>query len=163
MCVRERVQGQASLPVSDASQSRDLWKLVKGLTFRSSVDALFGPRFLKELGGGGLQDTFWRFEQGFEMAASPLPHVLQPTFRHARASLLEAFRCGAPAGGMPGERRSEEGGGEERTQQPAVWEKEGDPESARSARPQPRSWLRQRGLFLAERDPPTRLPQGGPG
>lgn len=55
-------------------------------------------------GGGGavpacsaqaqrLQDAFFAFEAGFELAASPVPHLLQPRFLAARRTLLRALRC----------------------------------------------------------------------
>ena len=55
-------------------------------------------------GGGGavpacsaqaqrLQDAFFAFEAGFELAASPVPHLLQPRFLAARRALLRALRC----------------------------------------------------------------------
>ena len=39
-----------------------------------------------------LQDAFFAFEGGFEMAASPLPHLLQPRFLAARRTLVAALR-----------------------------------------------------------------------
>jgi len=39
-----------------------------------------------------LQDTFFVFEEGFELAASPLPHILQPRFLAARRRLLAELR-----------------------------------------------------------------------
>ncbi|PRW32663.1 24-hydroxycholesterol 7-alpha-hydroxylase [Chlorella sorokiniana] len=64
-------------------------------------------------GGGGvqpaansrarrLQDAFFAFEGGFEMAASPLPHLLQPRFLAARRTLLAALRESHRAGHFEG-------------------------------------------------------------
>jgi hypothetical protein len=92
------------------------------LVFHSSVALLFGPRFLGppdelaqpkpaadgggEVSGGGsssngggmrradrLRQAFFAFEAGFELAASPVPHALQPSFLAARRRLLAALRC----------------------------------------------------------------------
>jgi hypothetical protein len=41
-----------------------------------------------------LQRDFFAFEAGFELAASPVPHILQPGFLAARRRLLAALRCG---------------------------------------------------------------------
>lgn len=40
-----------------------------------------------------LQADFFAFEEGFELAASPVPHILQPRFLGARRRLVAALRC----------------------------------------------------------------------
>lgn len=62
------------------------------LLWEAAVPALFGERFWARAGGAALRPMFAAFEAGFELAASPLPHVLQPRFRAARRALLEALR-----------------------------------------------------------------------
>ena len=71
----------------------ELYGLVQRLVFRASVSLLFGPTFLKRGGRDRLHALFCDFDGGFEMAASPVPHVLQPRFVAARRRLLAALRC----------------------------------------------------------------------
>lgn len=61
------------------------------LLWEAAVPALFGARFWAR-GARALRPAFAAFEAGFELAASPLPHALQPRFRAARRALLEALR-----------------------------------------------------------------------
>ncbi|EFN50765.1 hypothetical protein CHLNCDRAFT_142513 [Chlorella variabilis] len=49
-----------------------------------------------------LQQTFFVFEAGFELAASPVPHLLQPRFLAARRRLLAALRESHRAGHLEG-------------------------------------------------------------
>lgn len=94
---------------------------MKTLVFQASVGALLGEAFLwgeqpqscstesshdgSNSGGGGapasaaaaahalgLQQDFFAFEEGFELAASPLPHMFQPKFLAARRRLVAALR-----------------------------------------------------------------------
>ena len=46
-----------------------------------------------------LERDFFAFEAGFELAASPVPHALQPRFLAARRRLLAALRCAPPGPG----------------------------------------------------------------
>lgn len=62
------------------------------LLWEAAVPALFGARFWARAGGRALRPMFAAFEAAFELAASPLPHALQPRFRAARHALLEALR-----------------------------------------------------------------------
>ena len=62
------------------------------LLWEASVPAVFGARFWARAGGAALRPMFAAFEAGFELAASPLPHALQPRFCAARRALLEALR-----------------------------------------------------------------------
>ena len=103
-----------------AAGQLDLVAELKSLMFQASVAALFGPQFLGQKPGQGqaqvhpgsaaaaaagassgraeaLQEAFFTFEAGFEMAASPLPHLFQPRFLAARRRLVAALRCGADA------------------------------------------------------------------
>ena len=58
----------------------------------AAVPALFGARFWARAGAPRCGRRLRRSEAGFELAASPLPHALQPRFRAARRALLEALR-----------------------------------------------------------------------
>lgn len=51
----------------------------RSTVFRAAVKVLFGDELMRIPPGGAeqLEGTFFRFEEGFELAASPLPHVLQ--------------------------------------------------------------------------------------
>ena len=70
----------------------DLLETVKRLLFDSVAALLFGEAFLEAHGCGKLRAAFFDFEEEFELAASPLPHALQPRFCRARSTLLAAFR-----------------------------------------------------------------------
>ena len=45
-----------------------------------------------------LAATFFEFEEGFELSASPVPHIFQPRFLRARRRLLAALRQGRGGG-----------------------------------------------------------------
>lgn len=104
----------AQLADWEPSGQLELSGTVQRLVFHSSVALLFGPRFLglpdgaaqpEQAAGGGhgkskgtqradrLRQDFFAFEAGFELAASPVPHLLQPRFLAARRRLLAALRC----------------------------------------------------------------------
>lgn len=70
----------------------ELFGAVKDTLFDASVQTLFGAPFVNHHGCAPLQKAFYEFEEGFEMAASPVPHFLQPTFCKARTTLLAALR-----------------------------------------------------------------------
>jgi hypothetical protein len=70
----------------------ELLQGMKDLLFRPTVAALFGEAFCARHGAAALQDAFFAFEAGFELAASPLPQALQRRFCAARRALLRAFR-----------------------------------------------------------------------
>jgi 24-hydroxycholesterol 7alpha-hydroxylase len=69
----------------------ELSEAVAKLVFSASVEALFGAVFLQRHGEGYLYQAFFEFEECFELAASPIPHFLQPKFKKARRKLLEAI------------------------------------------------------------------------
>jgi len=69
---------------------------VKQLLFDSVAALLFGEAFLAAHGSRKLRAAFFNFEEAFELAASPMPHVLQPRFCRARTALLAAFRQDSP-------------------------------------------------------------------
>lgn len=71
----------------------DLMSCIKQILFPAAVESLFGAAFLHHHGSKRLQKAFFAFEAGFELAASPVPHFLQPSFCQGRRALLEAFRC----------------------------------------------------------------------
>ena len=74
---------------------------VKDILFPSALESIFGAEFLHHHGAAKLQTAFFAFEEGFELAASPAPHVLQPTFCRARKTLLEALKyVGLPHAGI---------------------------------------------------------------
>ncbi len=65
---------------------------VKEVLFAPTVQALFGAEFCSRHGPAALADAFFGFESGFELAASPLPHILQRSFSASRSRLLANFR-----------------------------------------------------------------------
>lgn len=65
---------------------------IKDILFPAAVESIFGAAFLQHHSVARLQQAFFKFEEGFELAASPLPHFLQPSFCQAKRALLEAFR-----------------------------------------------------------------------
>lgn len=67
----------------------ELFGAVRMVVFRAAVDVLFGLD-LSVIAGGAerLEDTFFEFEEAFELAASPWPHALQPRFTKSRTLLL---------------------------------------------------------------------------
>lgn len=74
----------------------DLLETVKTSLFHTVCRLLFGPAFVAAHGSKALRAAFFDFEEAFELAASPLPHLLQPKFCRARRTLLTAFRCAGP-------------------------------------------------------------------
>ena len=75
-----------------ASAQAGLLVLVKDLVFRPTVEVLYGAAFCQAQDMARLQQAFFSFESGFELAASPVPHVLQRAFCAARSHLLTSFR-----------------------------------------------------------------------
>lgn len=65
---------------------------IKKILFPVALKSVFGAAFLDSHGSEPIQKAFFAFEEGFELAASPLPHFLQPSFCQGRQALLEAFR-----------------------------------------------------------------------
>ena len=65
---------------------------IKKILFPAALKSIFGAAFLDSHGSEPIQKAFFAFEEGFELAASPLPHFLQPSFCQGRQALLEAFR-----------------------------------------------------------------------
>jgi cytochrome P450 len=70
----------------------DLFEAVKAFLFPVAVESLFGAAFVHRHGASALQDAFFALDEGFEMAASPIPHILQPSFCKAKRYLIEALR-----------------------------------------------------------------------
>ena len=75
-----------------AENQVELVGALEELLWEAAVPALLGARFCARAGGAALRPAFAAFEAGFELAASPLPHALQPCFRAARRALLKALR-----------------------------------------------------------------------
>lgn len=75
----------------------DPLETVKASLFHSVCRLLFGRAFVVAHGSKALQAAFFDFEEAFELAASPLPHLLQPKFCRARRTLLGAFRTSVAA------------------------------------------------------------------
>lgn len=71
----------------------DLMEAVKVSLFDAVARLLYGRQFVDAHGCSALRAAFFTFEDAFELAASPLPHIFQPRFRRARSTLLSAFRC----------------------------------------------------------------------
>ncbi|KAI8474677.1 MAG: cytochrome P450 [Monoraphidium minutum] len=80
----------------------ELWAASKALVFQSAGRQLFGRAFFDRWGGDRLQSTFFVFEEHFEIAASPVPHLLLPAFRRSRADLLRMLRASIAAGDFGG-------------------------------------------------------------
>ena len=71
----------------------DLLELIKDMVFQPTVELLYGAAFVAgQEDMAQLQQAFFDFEAGFELAASPVPHVLQCNFTAARRYLLACFR-----------------------------------------------------------------------
>ena len=70
----------------------DLMACIKQILFPAALKSIFGAAFLGYHGSEQLQKAFFAFAEGFELAASHLPHFLQPSFCQGRRALLEAFR-----------------------------------------------------------------------
>jgi len=97
---QQQQQQQQELSTSNGSArvKMELTEAVAKLVFSASVESLFGAAFLQRHGEGYLYQAFFEFEQCFELAASPIPHFLQPKFKKARRKLLKAitksYLCG---------------------------------------------------------------------
>ena len=70
----------------------DLVAVIRLVMFEAAVATVFGGAFLQRHDWRKLQASFHTFETSFELAASPVPHLCLPSFRHARKHLLNAFR-----------------------------------------------------------------------
>ena len=73
-----------------------LLETVKDLVFEPTVEVLYGAAFVAAQDMARLQQAFFDFEAGFELAASPVPHMLQRSFCSARRHLLNVFRQDTP-------------------------------------------------------------------
>ena len=71
----------------------DLMQCIKDILFPAAMESIFGAAFLQHHSTARLQQAFFKFEEGFELAASPMPHLLQPSFCQGKRTLLEALRC----------------------------------------------------------------------
>ena len=71
----------------------ELFDSIKCVIFPAAVESLFGSRFVARHGIGNLQNAFFELDEGFELAASPIPHIFHPRFVHARRYLTTALRC----------------------------------------------------------------------
>ncbi|KAL3148124.1 hypothetical protein ABBQ38_014405 [Trebouxia sp. C0009 RCD-2024] len=80
----------------------DLMCCIKQILFPAALESIFGAAFLQHHGSRPLQIAFFAFEEGFELAASPVPHFLQPSFCQGRRALLEAFRISWAEGHFEG-------------------------------------------------------------
>lgn len=87
--------------MSNAGEA-DLMSCIKKILFPAALESIFGAAFLRHHGSERLQKAFFAFEEGFELAASPVPHFLQPSFCKGRQALLEAFRISWTEGHFAG-------------------------------------------------------------
>ena len=69
-----------------------LLETVKDMVFQPTVEVLYGTGFVTAQDMVHLQRLFFDFEAGFELAASPVPHIVQRPFSAARKHLLAVFR-----------------------------------------------------------------------
>ena len=65
---------------------------VKVTVLSAVARLLYGRAFVAAHGSAALRDAFYTFEETFELAASPVPHLFQQRFCRARSFLLAAFR-----------------------------------------------------------------------
>ncbi|CAL5225964.1 g8766 [Coccomyxa viridis] len=79
-----------------------LLETIKNLVFEPTVKMLYGGAFVAAQDMVRLQQAFFDFEAGFELAASPVPHTLQRSFCSARTHLLTVFRESFTAGQLEG-------------------------------------------------------------
>ena len=79
------------MPLPGPHWQVELFAATRSVVFRAAVGVLFGERLFQCVPGGAeqLERTFFRFEEAFELAASPVPHALQGGFTAARADLLQ--------------------------------------------------------------------------
>ncbi|KAF6254878.1 cytochrome P450 [Scenedesmus sp. NREL 46B-D3] len=80
----------------------ELWSACQRLVFQSAGRVLFGEAFFARHGLDAVQHEFLTFEENFEIAASPIPHLLLPAFRQSRSRLLSMFRESLAAGDFTG-------------------------------------------------------------
>lgn len=96
MCVVSCSTAEEMLAVSSKQGSCcvqvGLLSVVKDLVYAPTVEVLYGKASLAANDILTLQQAFFEFEAGFELAASPVPHILQRKFCAARRHLLQAFR-----------------------------------------------------------------------
>ncbi len=78
----------------------DLYLSIRRLVFGAGVETLFGPKAFEFESETDLEETFYAFECGFELAASPVPHALQPVFCQAREGLLKWLADGSQRDGF---------------------------------------------------------------
>jgi len=69
-----------------------LLDMVKDMVFQPTVEVLYGTAFVTAQDMAHLERSFFNFEAGFELAASPVPHIVQRAFSAARKHLLAVFR-----------------------------------------------------------------------
>ncbi|KAK9866545.1 hypothetical protein WJX84_008214 [Apatococcus fuscideae] len=81
----------------------DLMETVSQVLTPAAIRMLFGAAFLERHGTQAVLRAFATFESGFELAASPVPHWLQPGWRRARAWLLSALRQSLACGDLEGQ------------------------------------------------------------
>lgn len=70
----------------------DLFESIKRVVFSAGVESLFGSAFVLRHGIENLQKQFSYLDEGFELAASPMPQFLQRKFVRARHYLTQALR-----------------------------------------------------------------------
>ena len=70
----------------------ELMGTVNGVLTPAAIQMLFGRPFLERHRQAAVLQAFATFESGFELAASPVPHWLQPGWKRARSWLLSALR-----------------------------------------------------------------------
>lgn len=66
--------------------------MVRDVVFQPTVEVLYGTAFVAAQDMAHLQRAFFDFEAGFELAASPVPHIVQRPFSAARKHLLAVLR-----------------------------------------------------------------------
>eukprot|EP00879_Flechtneria_rotunda_P018291 GHRR01019188.1.p1 GENE.GHRR01019188.1~~GHRR01019188.1.p1 ORF type:complete len:508 (+),score=214.12 GHRR01019188.1:966-2489(+) len=80
----------------------ELWESCQQLVFDCAAQVLFGTRFFQRHGLTDVRQSFLVFEEQFEVAASPVPHLLLPKFRKAKHQLLSMFKASLAAGDFKG-------------------------------------------------------------
>ena len=91
-------------PTNQPSTPLDLVAATRRLLLTSGLSSIFSDHFLVHLSQHHptFFDDFTIFEAGFELAASPLPLWLQPTWCAARRRLVAALSSGRKGGALEG-------------------------------------------------------------
>ena len=71
-------------------EETDLQQWTRSLMFQASLPALFGARFAAE--NPDCEHNFYEMEEEFELATTPIPHLLLKKFCRGKKALLAMFK-----------------------------------------------------------------------